>query len=54
MTTRDRLEPLLNDDHKSAQVFGIDGPRHILGPDDVLTLPELLGDFRVAVRRFFA
>ncbi len=43
----------LDDQHRSAHVFGHDGTHHELGPDDELALPELLGNFRVAVRRFF-
>src|SRR5262249_42266571 len=44
---------VLDDNRRSAHVFGADGMHRMLGPDDELTLPELLGDFRVAVRRFF-
>ena len=44
---------VLDDDRKSAHVFGADGTNRMLGIEDELTLPELLGDFRVGVRRFF-
>jgi Uma2 family endonuclease len=36
-----------------AHLYYPDQPNRVLGPDDELTLPECLGDFRVAVRRFF-
>ena len=39
---------------RSAFVYRDDQPPIVLGPDDELTIPEVLGpDFRVAVRRFF-
>jgi Uma2 family endonuclease len=44
---------VLDDEHRTAHVFSTDGPNRILGPDDELTFPGLLGDFRVTVRRFF-
>jgi Uma2 family endonuclease len=44
---------VLDDERRSAHVFDADGPNRMLGPDDELTLPGLLGEFRVAVRRFF-
>jgi Uma2 family endonuclease len=44
---------VLDPDATSAQVYRADQPPRILGPDDELTLPDLLGEFRVAVRRFF-
>jgi hypothetical protein len=31
----------------------VDDEPVVLGPEDELTIPELLGDFRVAVHRFF-
>ncbi|MFI5461324.1 MAG: Uma2 family endonuclease [Isosphaerales bacterium] len=44
---------VLDDDRRLAHVFGADGTNRMLGPDDELTLPEWLGEFRVVVRRFF-
>jgi Uma2 family endonuclease len=44
---------VLDGKRRSAHVFSADGAHRMLGADDELTLPELLGDFRVAVRRFF-
>jgi len=44
---------VLDDQQRSAHVFGHDGTHQLLGPDDELALPELLGSFQVAVRRFF-
>jgi Uma2 family endonuclease len=38
---------------ESASIFRYDQPPQTLGPDEELAIPELLGDFRVAVRRFF-
>ena len=45
---------VLDPDAEKAHVFRPDRPPRELGPDDELTVPDLLGDFRVAVRRFFA
>jgi hypothetical protein len=44
---------VLDDDRRSAHVFGADGTNRMLGVDDELTLPDILGDFRVDVRRLF-
>jgi Uma2 family endonuclease len=44
---------VLDDDRRSAHVFGADGTNRMLGPEEELTLPELLGDFRFQVQRFF-
>jgi Uma2 family endonuclease len=44
---------VLDPEPRTAHVYGADQPVRILGPDDELTLPEILGDFRVPVRRFF-
>ena len=45
---------VLDDESRTAHLFYADRPGRILGPDDELMLPDLLGDFRVPVRRFFA
>jgi Uma2 family endonuclease len=45
---------VLDPDPETAHVFRPDQPPRELGPDDELTVPDVLGDFRVAVRRFFA
>ncbi len=44
---------VLDDQHRSAHVFGDDGTHQVLGPDDELAFRALLGNFKVAVRRFF-
>jgi Uma2 family endonuclease len=44
---------VLDDESRTAHLFYADGPGRILGPDDELTLPDLLGDFQVPIRRFF-
>src|SRR5262249_32085326 len=38
---------------QSIHVFHADEPARVLGVNDELTLPQLLGDFRVSVARFF-
>jgi Uma2 family endonuclease len=44
---------VLDDDSRTALLFLADqGPRR-LGPDDELTIPEILPGFSVPVRRFF-
>jgi Uma2 family endonuclease len=44
---------VLDPEPETAHVFRSDrGPRE-LGPDDELTVADILGEFRVAVRRFF-
>jgi Uma2 family endonuclease len=45
---------VLDSEMERAHVFRTDEPPRDLGPDDELTVPDLLGDFRVAVRPFFA
>ncbi len=45
---------VLDPDPKSATIFRPDQPPQKLGPDDELTIPDVLGDFRVKVGRFFA
>jgi Uma2 family endonuclease len=44
---------VLDPEPMQAHLYYPDQPPRTLGPDDELTLPEPLGDFRVAVRRFF-
>lgn len=45
---------VLDPEPESAHVFRPDAPPIALGPDDELTVPEVLGEaFRVPVRRFF-
>jgi Uma2 family endonuclease len=44
---------VLDSETESASVFRPDQPPQKLGPDEELTIPDVLGDFRVAVRRFF-
>jgi Uma2 family endonuclease len=43
---------VLDDKHRRAQIFTADDNR-VLGPDDELTIPEILPGFAVPVRRFF-
>lgn len=44
---------VLDDERRSAHVFGADGTIRLLGTDDDLVVPEVLGDFRCRVGRFF-
>jgi Uma2 family endonuclease len=45
---------VLDPDTNSAHVIHADQPTRVLGPQDTLTLPDLLGDdFQVVVARFF-
>ena len=44
---------VLDPDTRSAHVFEADRPNRVLGPDDVMTFPDLLGDFAVVVGRIF-
>jgi hypothetical protein len=44
---------VLDPEPRMAHLYYADRPVRTLGPDEELTLPEILGDFRVAVRRFF-
>jgi hypothetical protein len=44
---------VLDDKSRSAHVFDAEGAHRMLGPDDELTLPDLLSEFRVIVRQFF-
>jgi Uma2 family endonuclease len=44
---------VLDYDSRTAHLFAADGTHRMLGADDELAIPELLGDFRVLVRTFF-
>jgi Uma2 family endonuclease len=44
---------VLDDQRRLAQVYRADGATRILVAGDELTVPELLGDFRVEIARFF-
>jgi Uma2 family endonuclease len=44
---------VLDEQTQQAHVFTADQPPRILKADEELTLPEVLGEFRVLVRRFF-
>ena len=44
---------VLDEPPPTARVFYADGPLQGLGPDDELTVPDLLPGFAVPVRRFF-
>ena len=44
---------VLDPEARSAQIYRVDQPPRILQEHDELTVPDLLGDFRVTVRRFF-
>jgi Uma2 family endonuclease len=44
---------VLDDQRRVAQLFRADGTTRLLDADDELTIPDLLGDFRVRVGRFF-
>ena len=44
---------VLDNERASAMVYRDDGTARTLGPDDELSLPDLLPGFSVAVRRFF-
>ena len=44
---------VLDPESGSARLFHADGAVRTLGPDDDLTIPEVLGDFRTPLRRFF-
>lgn len=44
---------VLDPGRETAHLFGVDDPPRILGPDDELTIPAILGDFRERVGRFF-
>lgn len=44
---------VLDPGNERAHLFGVDDPPRILGPDDELTIPAILGEFRERVGRFF-
>jgi Uma2 family endonuclease len=44
---------VLDDQRRLAHLYRADGTTSLLGADDELTIPDLLGDFRVRVGRFF-
>ena len=44
---------VLDGEPPTARVFRADGTTRELGPDDELTVPDLLAGFSVPVRRFF-
>ncbi len=44
---------VLDDERRMAHVYRGDGAPRLLGADAELSIPDLLGDFRVRVSRFF-
>ena len=44
---------ILDPDAQTAVVYSGEEPPRVLGPDDELAFPELLGDFRVKIDRLF-
>jgi Uma2 family endonuclease len=44
---------VLDGDRQMAHLFGAEDVIRMLGPDDEFSVPEVLGDFRVLIRRFF-
>jgi Uma2 family endonuclease len=44
---------VLDDHHRQAHVYGSDRQVRVLNSDDDLTIPEVLGDFRTRVDKFF-
>lgn len=48
-----RVVLILDPEFETAQVHFVDKPPRTLTHDDILTLPEVLGDFQVAVKQFF-
>ena len=44
---------VLDPQSRKARIASVDQEPEVLGPEDELTIPDLLGDFRVAVHRFF-
>jgi len=49
-----RLVCVLRPGPDTVQLFRPDGDDRTLGPDDEFMAPDILGDFRVPVRRFFS
>lgn len=47
------LVVILDDPRRLAHLYRADGTTRLLGAEDVLTVPDLLGDFQVMVGRFF-
>lgn len=45
---------VLDDQRRVAHLYRADGTTRLLGVDEDLTIPDLLGDLRVRVERFFA
>ncbi len=44
---------VLDPQSRKAHVYSVDQEPEVLGPENELTIPELLGEFRVEVHRFF-
>jgi hypothetical protein len=44
---------VLDDQRRLAHVYRADGTTRVLGADEELTIPDLLGDFHVRAGRFF-
>ena len=44
---------VLDDQRRMAQLYRADGNTRLLGAEDELSIPDLLGDFHVKVGRFF-
>jgi hypothetical protein len=44
---------VLDEDTRTVHIFYADQKPPVLTADDDFTLPEILGDFRVPVQRFF-
>jgi Uma2 family endonuclease len=44
---------ILDPGTRTIHVYGADQPTRVFGPDQELTLPEVLGEFRAPVRAFF-
>ena len=44
---------VLDPDPQTALVSSAEQPPRILGPDEELRFPDILGEFQVLVRRFF-
>jgi hypothetical protein len=44
---------VLDPQTETARVYDADSPERVYRADQELTFPQVLGDFRVTVRRFF-